>query len=120
MDDEFVDAHVEGPEPLDLLDPIPFVPAEYEVFMFGGICAVGIKFFGDGALLMHRWRNTIACQDGNISMILGEWIQENRDDLVALGSPPGDVDLVIAYLARRAHDGFHNRSNEWVKSGGLT
>lgn len=80
----------------------------------------GLVLFGEGLILLDRWRNTPAYKDGNISMILGEWMQENRDELVALGAPPEDVGHVIAHLARRAHDHNYNRSDEWVKSGGTT
>ena len=68
----------------------------------------GLITFGDGFVLAKQWGMTPAHKDGNISMVLGEWIQENRDELIALGNDPADVDSCIQLMRDFTTDPLRN------------
>ena len=77
---------------------------------FSCICG-GLKLFGDGLLLVEKWRDTLAGEDGTISMVLCEWLLEHREEILARGSAKDDFDIVVDYLSSRIHDPLHNRTD---------
>jgi len=63
----------------------------------------GIYLFDDGKVLAERWHLTPSCDDGTISAVLADWIEERFLEVCSIpGNREVDVRVVIEDLHQRA------------------